>query len=332
MKSSYRGKGSLTRMLNQCKTQSANPSDCINKFVNIKQYQPTWYNLYSTILNGEIETLAIGPDGKVYAVGQFTNGTVTVAVNGSVTVTGDYYVAVYDGITKQWSQLGTGFNNYIRTIAISPDGNIYIAGSFTNGVTSTTGQNYVSVYNGTSWSQLGTNFNGGIYTLAIGPDGKVYTSGTFTNSSVRRYVAVYDGNSWSQVGGDFNSTIRSIATDPDGKIYTAGYFTNGTGTGTGKYVAVYDGTSWSQLGTSVFNNNIYTLAIGPDRKVYVGGDFKNDSNLNYVAVYDGITKQWSQLGSSFNGSIRSIGIGNGNTVYTSGVFTSGAGKYITAYR
>jgi hypothetical protein len=74
-------------------------------------------------------------------------------------------------VPASWSQLGTGFNNIIKNLAIGSDGKLYTDGSFTNG----SGETYVAVYNGSTWSQLGTTgFNSYISTLAIDTDGKVY--------------------------------------------------------------------------------------------------------------------------------------------------------------
>ena len=174
-----------------------------------------------------------------------------------------------------WSQLGTGFNSPINSLAIGSDGKVYAAGGFVN----QTANPFVSVYNGSTWSQLGTTvFNLAILTLAIGSNGKVYAGGGFEN------VYVYDpsNSSWTGTTG-ISNVIYSLVIGSDGKVYAGG------SGGSLSIVFVYNGSTWSQLGTTVFNDQIQQLAIGSDGKVYAGGFFTINPLPQppdyYVAVY-----------------------------------------------
>ena len=69
-------------------------------------------------LNGGVSDLAFGPDGSLYAGGQFTTAG-EVAAN---------YIARWDG--AQWHPLGSGMDHYVAALAVGPDGSLYAGGDF----------------------------------------------------------------------------------------------------------------------------------------------------------------------------------------------------------
>ncbi len=138
------------------------------------------------------------------------------------------YVAKCDG-SNCWSELGSlNANNDIQALATDTSGNVYAAGSFTNGILSTNGYYYVAKWNGTTWSELGNlNANGNIYFLAIDVHhGYLYASGYFTNSNGGAYVAKWDGTTWSDLG-DMGLSPTPIMVAASGKLYSVIAGTNG---------------------------------------------------------------------------------------------------------
>lgn len=123
-----------------------------------------------------VDDIAIQPDGKILAGGGFTsyNGQ---TVNRITRLN-------LDGSLDSSFNIGTGFNNRVRIIALQPDGKILVGGLFVsyNGQTI----NRISRLNvdgslDTSF-ETGTGFGGGtIRTTTLQPDGKILVTGDFTS-------------------------------------------------------------------------------------------------------------------------------------------------------
>ena len=67
-------------------------------------------------LNGGVSGLAFGPNGSLYAGGQFTTAGEAAA----------NYIARWDG--AQWNSLGTGMDHYVTALAVGLDGSLYAGG------------------------------------------------------------------------------------------------------------------------------------------------------------------------------------------------------------
>jgi hypothetical protein len=70
-------------------------------------------------ISGGVSDLVFGPDGSLYAGGEFT----TV---GRITTN---RIARWDG--AQWHPLGSGMGSWVSTLAFGPDGSLYAGGYFT---------------------------------------------------------------------------------------------------------------------------------------------------------------------------------------------------------
>ena len=262
-------------------------------------------------LNGYV--MAILTNGAdVYVGGSFTN----VNNNGAVLGAADY-LAKWDG--SNWSALGdNGAGNgailnqstsSIMALAMQ-GGNLLAGGSFydlNNGGAVLPQADYLAQWDGANWSALGAAVNG----------------------------ALVNGYSGSQV-----SAIAVIGTD----VYVGGRFTDVSNHGLNipeaDYVAKWDGANWSALGGNGNGNgsligHVFALAVsGTD--LYVGGQFTNVNNngvslpaADYVAKWDTVTENWSELGSNGAGNgalpggsyVRTLAV-NGADVYVGGGFTN----------
>src|SRR5689334_7161244 len=101
-----------------------------------------------------------GVDGTVYALtvwdpdGPGPRPPVVVA-GGYFTVAGGVVansIAAYDPATGQWSAMGSGVNNYVRALAVLPNGNLIAGGDFTTA--GGAAANYIARWDGASWSPL----------------------------------------------------------------------------------------------------------------------------------------------------------------------------------
>jgi len=126
------------------------------------------YSALGTGMNAAVNALAIGPDGTLYAGGNFT-------IAGGIAAN---YIASWNGVA--WAALGAGMNQIIWALEIGHDGLLYAGGQFTTagGI----GANYIASWNGAAWAALGVGTDNFVYALAIAPNGDLYVGGTFLNS------------------------------------------------------------------------------------------------------------------------------------------------------
>jgi hypothetical protein len=200
--------------------------------------------------------IGIDEDHNVYVTGEFED----TAKFGHITKTSeggnDGFLAKYDvNGNIQWvKDFGTATGSEKgRAIAVSPSGNCYITGNFSNttefgGISlSTNGGNDIFIVkydtNGdVDWAKKagGSSQDRG-YGIAIDQSENVFVTGTFTSSATFKnttinnsglhstFLAKYDSNGsfdWVVDAGDCCDTTKAsaVALDEDGNIYIAGYF------------------------------------------------------------------------------------------------------------
>lgn len=184
-----------------------------------------------------VGTVITDQSGNLYIGGCFLSVSGT-----SVTACG---VAKYDGTT--WSPVGDGFNGRVYDFAISNDGTLYAAGSFsaTGGGRSIGG---IGRYRGGGWSSISETTNGNIQLLAFGADGSLYAAGDFTEVggiALADPVARFDGANWYHLDGidlPGNPTVYWVDVDNNDNL-TLGFDTSGTATVAGVTVVNNQGTA-----------------------------------------------------------------------------------------
>ncbi len=183
-----------------------------------------------TGFNTSVHSIALQPDGKILAGGDFTTFNDTTQ-NRLVRLNSD-------GALDASFDLGTGFDSQVRSITLQPDGKILVGGFFTafNGTT----QNRIARLNSdgtldTSFN-IGTGFNGPVHSIALQPDGKILAGGGFTSYNGQTQNKLVRLNSDGtldtslDLGTGFSYGVISIALQPDGKILVGGLFTKYNGT------------------------------------------------------------------------------------------------------
>jgi hypothetical protein len=218
-------------------------------------------------LNGVL-ALAIGPDGTVYAAGDFTS------MGGVANTAG---VAKWNGAA--WSAMGTGITGGTATAeawAFGTDGSLYCGGAWTTmgGVANTAG---IAKWNGTAWSALGTGATGGaVQALVTGQDGSIYAGGGFTamgGVANTLKIARWNGTAWSALGTGITGSISAMAVGPDGSLYIAGIITAAGGI-TVSNIARWNGASWYALGAGLTGGSPYVSQNGLSfigSLLYIGG-------------------------------------------------------------
>ena len=289
--------------------------------------------------NGSILTICTDSIGNLYAAGGFLDST-TLAY-------GRCYVAKWDHIAQQWSELGTGANKLnanegIETMFVDGHGNVYVAGSFTDSIYDfvPVGDTYVAKWDGSSWSKVGTganklNGNGAINSICMDKNGNIYAAGTIHNSAGYFYVAKWDGTTWSELGDlNANININSICVDDSLNVFAAGNFTDGAGHA---YVAKWSNStsSWSELGTGFDSGSheviISYICISQSHEIYASVNVSHGFVIGNVFKWDGTS--WSQIG-SLNGinGIGKICVNDSNYLYvSSGSIDSSGFTYVAKF-
>jgi len=211
-----------------------------------------------TGFDAEVSAIAIQSDLKILVGGQFTsyNGT-----------TQNYITRLNsNGPLDTSFSIGDGFDNYVRAIAIQPDGKILVGGDF---------YQYDGTYVGSiirlnSDGTLDYDFiellEGSVKTIAIQPDGKILVGGSFTafgRNCIARLNSDGTNDTSFTTTGTSGTPINSIAVQPDGKIIAGGEFTLYNGLSQSRIVRLNTNGSVDTSFTvgSTFNGAVNTILI-----------------------------------------------------------------------
>jgi WD40 repeat protein len=218
-----------------------------------------------------VSALAVGPDGSLYAGGDFTTA-------GGVPTN---YIARWDG--SQWHPLGSGVGGgddpRVHALAFGPDGSLYAGGYFTTagGVAA----NSIARWDGFQWYPLDGGMGGAypsVSALAVGPDGSLYAGGSFTTAGwvAANSIARWDGFQWYPLDGGTGGaypSVSALAVGPDGSLYAGGRFTTAGGVAAND-IARWDGVQWHPLSSGMGGGyGVYALAAGSNGSLYAGGFF-----------------------------------------------------------
>ena len=234
--------------------------------------------------------------------------------------------------TGFYTNLGTGFDDLVRSISIQSDGKILVGGAFTDFNGNIRNRLVRLNSDGTEdtgfYTNLGTGFEffGGatIWSISRQSDGKILVGGEFDdfngNTRFRLVRLNSDGTEdtgfYTNLGTGFGNAVISIKVQLDGKILVGGEFTSfDVNTRNHLLRLNSDGTEdtgfYTNLGTG-FDIGVFSLEIQSDGLILVGGNF-NDFNgnvRNYLVRLnsDGTedTEFYTNLGSSFNDRVWSI--------------------------
>ena len=191
----------------------------------------TFYTNLGTGFNNGIQAIAVQTDGKILVGGQFTtfNG---ITRNRLVRLNSD---GTHDAAF--YTNLGTGFDNDIRVIAIQTDGKILVGGYFTtlNGNTRNrlVRLNSDGTHDAAFYTNLGTGFDNHVTNVVLQTDGKILVGGWFTalNAITRNRLVrlnsdgTHDAAFYTNLGSAFgNNWTVAITVQTDGKILVGGEF------------------------------------------------------------------------------------------------------------
>lgn len=239
-----------------------------------------------TVLN----TFTIQPDGRIIVGGDFTsyNGTpcsglARLGTNGSL---------------DNSFNTGVGFNGYVTSVVIQPDGRLVVVGHF-------------STFNGASRLRIarlntdgsldasfnpGTGFSGDVTSLALQADGRLLVGGEFPTFNGVERIGIARLNADGSLDTSFNpglsvdNAVLALAVQPDGRVVVGGKFRLFGGVARGGIARLNTDGS---LDTSFFpgagfyngpNNQCFirSLVMQTDGRLVAGG---------YFSTYNGVARQ-----------------------------------------
>jgi uncharacterized delta-60 repeat protein len=212
-----------------------------------------------------------------------------------------------------------GSDDYIRSIAIQPDGKIVVTGYATNPDNGTT--DFALVRYNSDGKSLDNNFgSGGIVTTDIIPG----VPDNYSSSNDNAYglaiqpidgKIVVVGNAFGPTTG-FHSEVTLVRYNPDGSL--------DTDFGTGGIVTNYIGN---------LNDDAYALAIQSDGKIVVAGDVQSDDGAGGY-TYDFLLMRYNSDGKSLDADFGSNGVVTNNfgstEAFAGSLALQGDGKILVA--
>ncbi|MEP7107995.1 MAG: delta-60 repeat domain-containing protein [Ferruginibacter sp.] len=303
-------------------------------------------------LQGGVFALAIQPDGKILAGGDFKFNPQAEPYR---------MIARFntDGTFDNTFIVGDGFDNYdhdyaaVNDIKVQPDGKIIVGGYF-NLFKGDTSSGISRLHpNGTrdTGFKTGTGFYQGFKTVnTITLDttlDEIIVGGVFSsyNNIKRNKIAVLDTNGHITPAFHVNtgfeplSSVKTIALQPDGQIIAGGQFENYGDVYSYNLIRVdkagtIDTAFVSKVGYTGYISDAYIncIALQPDGKIIVGGKFQgfNDSiqphllRLNYDGTLDTTFKTGTGF-SGFGAEIFAVVKQPDGKIIAAGTFTSFSG-------
>ena len=261
----------------------------------------------------QVNRLVRGPDGAVYAAGQFSDAAGVPTRN----------AARWTGF--RWEPLGDGPDGWIRALAVAPDGQLWAGGVLDQGGA---GTNHLVRWDGHVWTRVIGDLDGWVDDLAFLPGGGLLVVGRFEKAGTVEVdrVAIHDAQGWHPVGpSGADGEVTALTLTEDG-FCVAGAFT-AIGGVAAENAACWNGSAWRPLGHGL-PGGIAVLARGPDQRFYAGGtlNFTVDDQGDYRAglgVLDGET--WAPfaggIDNGFVNEVRALAW-IGDTLYVGGCFQS----------
>jgi len=273
--------------------------------------------------NQTTQTLVIPIIDDTLVEGDETFGVTIYNPSGGVTIAGPTNVTVTivdnefrPGSVGSGFDPGAGANNYVRSLAVQPDGRIIIGGVFTN--FANTNRNYIARLN--TNGSLDLTFNPGVgasapvSSVAVSPDSKVLLGGAFTNVNGAAFNRVARLNTNGTPDANFNqgpvfdAAVNVIAAYANGRVVAGGGFTLPAHSLIRLRLDATVDTSFT-LGAGA-NGPVHCEAVQTNGQVLIGGAFTawNGAPLTRVARLnsDGTLDQNFSPNAITNGTVYSV--------------------------
>lgn len=236
-----------------------------------------------------VEALAIDAAGNVWVGGFFTTVGSGAAAAKSL--------ARWNATSGTWTAFNISTTTFgvIADIELDDEGNVYVAGTFTNW-DGNANSDHIVMYDGSAWSPLGTGIQLGAGTgvgALLWSNGYLYTGGDFATAggvANTLRMARWNGSVWLPLITGADGTVLAFAAMPDGTILIGGSFT-AFGPLSVASIGYWNGTSLFPLGDGT-NNAVYEIHSLPDGTALLSGIFTSAGDLvtaDRIAIWTGST-------------------------------------------
>ena len=236
-------------------------------------------------VTGSVHDVIVLPDGDILVAGQIS------AVNGATPQTpfGNLFRLNADGtrdLSLQAVVREQGFD-FVRSVAIQPDGRIVVGGSLALTVNGVQSRKYLARLNADG--SLNTDFPsaspfGGVQAIAVRPDGKILLGGTFDSlfdtprQSHRGIVQLNaDGSLDTGFTPNFNggTNVEAFALQADGRVWVGGIFSTVDGRDARRIARLMPtGSLDVSFGPfPIAQAGVLAVVLQPDGKPIIGGNF-----------------------------------------------------------
>jgi uncharacterized delta-60 repeat protein len=230
--------------------------------------------------SADINSISIQNDGKIIVGGSFTQFTGS-SQNRLIRLN-------TDGSKDSTFNIGSGFDNYVTTIAIQSNGKILVGGGFTT-FTGSTQNNLIRLNSNGSKDEtfnIGSGFDSEVNSVAVQSDGKILAGGyftTFTGSTQNKLIRLNSDGSKDtsfNIGSGFNGGIynNTVKIQSDEKILAGGTFTEYTGSSQNRLIKLNSDGSIFSGGTAP------TITGTTQYGDIIVGDIQRDYSINYGGV------------------------------------------------
>lgn len=220
----------------------------------------SWSSLgtYGGFADNQVNSITISADGTyMYVGGSFTDEF-------GLTLDNLLKIAYYDVASNSFSPVGSGFNNTVLEVVISPANILYVSGDFT--ASGTTACNRMAQLLGSAFAPLGSGMNNTVNSFDVGVNGDIIAVGAFTTAGgiPARGIALWNGSSWVNldillsIGDPSIAQPLAVQFSPNGDLYIGG-----TNFGSFTYQSQVSGiTTVSNVGSSESSPVLYVQGAG----------------------------------------------------------------------
>ena len=237
--------------------------------------------------NGYVFTIAVQPDGKILAGGQF------ISMGGQPR----NRIARLNPDGTLDAAFNPDADGFVFAIAIQADGRILAGGGFHNmgGLPRDSIARLDPVTGLPDSFDPSTDFGGYVDAIAVQADGKILVGGTFesTGGQTRHGIGRLDPMTGlaDSFNPDASGSVLEIAVQPDGKILAAGGFSFIGGQTRNSIARLDPITGLADSFDPNSNSFVFAIAVQPDGKILAGGSFASigGQTRNGIARLDPMT-------------------------------------------
>lgn len=270
----------------------------------------------------DIRCMIFDANGDLYVGGNFTNLAGIADAD---------CFAKYTVSTNAWSAVGSGINNIVEAIEITPNGTVYIGGRFTE-ASGNANCKYIAYWNGTAWAPLGTGLNNNVYALKT-KGSNLLIGGLFINAdgTYGDCICWWDGSAFKSFH-DLGATelspsgaVRTIDMTSNGTIIIGGDFTNAGDDADADFVAAWRGNNWGSLTAGGVNSTVKNVYCADNGDIYLAGSFTIAGNLTMTdRVVKSVQGAFQPLDVDLPGTglVYAICLASDGSLYLGGLFST----------